>query len=72
MNSHYTPQKRSPPAHKYLHPLDHLPAIRRLLSSAGSVPSLYYPLRIHDTPVHPDSAEREKYEGKVFRSTDEK
>jgi len=58
-------QKRRPPAHQHLHPPDHIPSIRRILPSAGSLPSLHHSFRIYDTPLHPDGAEREKYEGKV-------
>jgi len=58
-------QKRPPPAQEHLHPPDHLPPIRHILPSAGSAPSLYNSLRINDTPLHFDGAEREKCEGRV-------
>jgi len=45
--------------------LNYLPNLRRILSSAGCLPSLNHPLRIHDTPLRLDGAEREKYEGRV-------
>jgi len=46
---------------------DHLPDLRSILPSAGSVPSLYYSLGIYDTAVHLDGAEREKCEEKVSK-----
>jgi len=56
--------KMCSPTHQHLHPPDHLPDIRSILPSAESVPSPQYPLGIHDTPVPPQDAEREKYEGR--------
>jgi len=42
------------------------------LPSAGSAPSLHHSPRIHNTSLPPDGSKREKYEGEVFRSTDER
>jgi len=67
MSRYHAPQKRHPPAHEHLHPSNHLPVILRILPSAGSAHSLHYSLRIHDTPLHLDGAEREKYEKEIPR-----